>query len=273
MKRYDKLAIAVVGAIFASTSLLLFIFISQVLLSDKLFDSAYGTEEEDLSQPAVDESIQPVNLTGNEGEKEWAQLRGIENLEYFNQIIFVKASVDEVASSLAPAFQHWKPDALAKPFEIGRRSAIVFRLKGHQWTEVLSWNVTNKLNAQQLSAQLNRPVLYYQVYDSDAPLEYAYFDSGQLIEQRVNGKDDMPNCDRPSAVSSNSKRKTCDVSILFQELDLFEPGISFEYFFDNEIPAPGDVVTLSNPGFTVSPDSNPPSKSTPFFERVDLLTD
>jgi hypothetical protein len=70
--------------------------------------------------------------------RRWEQERGYETTDYNNCLALVRASVEEVALALKRRTAHWERDVLGAEITLEPNSLLLFRLRGHVWTEAFS---------------------------------------------------------------------------------------------------------------------------------------
>jgi hypothetical protein len=213
--------------------------------------------------------------------RSWATERGIPGIDYNNSIVFVRASVEEVARLLAENAAHWDRDVLGREVTVGSKDALVFRLVGHDWTEVVGEPLfglgTDK--AKDLSRRLNASVILYSVSDTCGTTGYMFLESGNLTEEFSASESADGHPDAQSSFHSEKRNITIrDIDNMwsfahrfFVEQGALEPGIDYEYFFNHGRPRAGVRLKITNPGFTVQFPDGDAITSTPVLERVDHL--
>jgi len=226
-------------------------------------------------------------------EKPWESRRGRETIDYNNNLLLIRASIDDVARALADRTERWERDVVGREIVLGQLGAFVFRLRGHAWTVVVlearsewqGWTLLSGINEQTraLSGLLKTRAIYYWVGDTTGTVGYGLYENGELLENLGATEGGSPDDTFSSRLRKLKRRDIRNIwSFTHQFLvdqDAFEPGISFQYFIDHteyqrrrEPPQPGDRVRIVNDGFSVwrydgsrSPPSIPP------IERVDYL--
>jgi len=165
-------------------------------------------------------------------------------------------------------------EAIDKPVKLTGQCFILFRLRGHRWTQILGrdHSVTDVLmsgvgdrkkmqkligqarkidlnadDAKALSKRLKTRALYYGVSDTAGALGYELFENGQSIEK----VDTEEGWVVREFKSSKRSGKTGDNGMelaqsLFTELDAYDPGLKFMYLVGYIMHKPGDKVTFRN---------------------------
>src|SRR3954468_20966338 len=69
-----------------------------------------------------------------------SKMRGVANFYYDNTLVLVKADVESVARELHAVRKgkKWDKEALDKPVTLSSQCFIVFRLRGHTWSEIVA---------------------------------------------------------------------------------------------------------------------------------------
>src|SRR5262245_16628005 len=67
----------------------------------------------------------------------WENRRGVETIDYNNNLLLIRASIDDVAHALADRTERWERDVVGREIILGQFGAFVFRLRGHSWTVVI----------------------------------------------------------------------------------------------------------------------------------------
>src|SRR5262245_2881468 len=226
-------------------------------------------------------------------EPPWESRRGRQTIDYNNNLLLVRAPVDDVARALADRTERWERNVVGREIVLGQFGAFVFRLRGHSWTVVVpevrpEWQgwalligITEQTRA--LSRLLRTRAIYYWVGDTSGTVGYELYENGELLEKLSATEGGSPD-DTFSSRLRDLKRR--DVRNIWRfshqflvEQDAFEPGIAFEYFIDyteyrrrRHPHRPGDLVRIVNDGFTMwMPDGSRSQPSIPPMERVDYL--
>jgi hypothetical protein len=216
-------------------------------------------------------------------EPPWERRRGVRTIDYNNYVIFVRASMDDMAHALAARSQRWEKDVLGHEIVLSRDSAFVFRLRGHAWTIVVPWDLTlaEDLRARAISNLLKVRVIGYGVSDTTASVGYALYDHGELLEEfnATEGSKGRP--DASSGLMSRMRPlKLEDVANIWDfthqflvDQDVLEPGIDFNYFLGaNRVRTlrGGEKARIVNPGFSwMMPGGTRSPPDVPPIERVD----
>jgi len=226
-------------------------------------------------------------------QRPWETRRGVETIDYNNNLLLIRAPVDDVAQALADRTERWERDVVGREIVLGQFGAFVFRLRGHAWTVVIpefrtelqGWALLIGISEQTraLSSLLRTRAIYYWVGNTSATVGYELYENGELLEKLIATEGGSPD-DTFSSRLRNLKRQ--DIGNIWRftdrflvEQDAFEPGISFEYFIDQteyrrrrERYRPGDRVRIVNDGFSMwMPDGSRSTPSIPPIERVDYL--
>jgi len=226
-------------------------------------------------------------------ERPWEIRRGVETIDYNNNLLLIRASIDDVARALADRTDRWERDVVGREIVLGRFGAFVFRLRGHAWTVVVlearpelgGWALLIRIGEQTraLSNFLKTRAIYYWVGDTTCTVGYELYENGELLEKLSATEGGSPD-DTFSSRLRDLKRQDIRNIWLFSrqflvDQDAFEPGISFSYFIDHteyrrrqDTPRPGDSVRIVNDGFSMwMPDGSRSQPSIPPIERADYL--
>jgi hypothetical protein len=204
--------------------------------------------------------------------------RGFETTDYNNSLVLIRASIDEVGNALADRTERWEQNVLGKEIIVNEQGAFIFRLRGHNWTEVVIEPFPAGPWEQELSSRLATSVISYAVSDTTGSIGYRLYEKGELLEQldaTDNGSGGPDNDTRFSSRLRSLKRGDMKDIWRFTEKflvdqDAFEPGINFTYFLGRQRYRPGDRLMVGNPGFTLVTGQQS-VVSIPPIERVDYL--
>jgi hypothetical protein len=211
-------------------------------------------------------------------ETPWENRRGFETTDYNNSLVLIRASIDEVGNALADRTERWEQNVLGKEIIVNEQGAFIFRLRGHNWTEVVIEPFPAGPWEQELSSRLATSVISYAVSDTTGSIGYRLYEKGELLEQldaTDNGSGGPDNDTRFSSRLRSLKRGDMKDIWRFTEKflvdqDAFEPGINFTYFLGRQRYRPGDRLMVGNPGFTLVTGQQS-VVSIPPIERVDYL--
>src|SRR5262245_27582709 len=70
-------------------------------------------------------------------QRPWETRRGRETIDYNNNLLLIRAPVEDVARALADRTERWERDVLGREIVLGQFGVFVFRLREHSWTEVV----------------------------------------------------------------------------------------------------------------------------------------
>jgi hypothetical protein len=223
----------------------------------------------------------------------WENRRGQQTIDYNNNLLLIRASIDDVAHALADRTERWERDVVGREIILGQFGAFVFRLRGHSWTVVIpevrpelqGWALLIGISEQTraLSGLLKTRAIYYRVGDTSATVGYELYENGELLEKLSATEGGSPDDTFSSRLRDLNRRDIRNIwrftDRFLVDQDAFEPGISFQYFIDHteyrrrqEAPRPGDRVRIVNDGFSFwMPDGSRSQPSIPPIERVDYL--
>jgi hypothetical protein len=222
----------------------------------------------------------------------WESRRGRQTIDYNNNLLLVRAPIDDVAQALADRTERWERDVVGREIVLGQFGAFVFRLRGHSWTVVVpevrpsewqGWALLTGIVEQTraLSGLLKTRAIYYWVGDTSGTVGYVLYENGELLEKFSGTEGGSPDDTFSSRLRDPKRRdlrKIWDFSYQFLvDQDAFEPGITFEYFIDysgyqRHTHQPGDRVRIVNEGFSWwMPDGSRSQPSIPPIEQVDYL--
>ena len=209
-------------------------------------------------------------------EEPWEKRRGTYTTDYNNTVALIRASVEEVARSLAGQTGRWDQDVLGKEIIVSEESAFIFRLRGHPWTEVVAepWKAGLE---QGLASRLATRVISYTVSDTTGVVGYSLYERGELLEEFAATDSGSGRAGSDTEFSSrlrSAKPEEIDNIWRFAEefliaQDAFEPGIEFRHFFGPQRHRPGERVKVLNPGLARAGGSE--GTSLPPIERVDYV--
>jgi hypothetical protein len=221
----------------------------------------------------------------------WKAARGLWSLDYNCYLFLARASVEEVAAVMAEDTMTWERDVLGKSVIVERDAAFIFRLKTHPWSIVVSSPFARTPYdgddgwAKKVSIRLEQPVISYGSSDTCCTIGYTLISGGEVVEELWAepgelGDDEEDSDERDEvrfsssrcAITADEIRDPCDfVKNFFVELDAFEPGIRFEYFFDFAGPEKGQPGLVQNPGHKIWASSGSTVRDVPPMERVDFM--
>jgi hypothetical protein len=235
---------------------------------------------------------QSVNLEGDAAEgafPDWERARGLRTFDRNCHLLMARTSVEKLAGAIAEVGADWRRDVLGRPVVVGRDSLFVFRLTGHRWSiaasRMLARTPYGRIGYEwdrAMSLRLGQPVLLYGRSDTCGSIGYTRIEGGEVVEDfyAEEGEEGRP-APRSSYMESTLPGHTLGqvgniyafVEDLFIDLDAFDPGIDFGYFFGHAEPRVGESRAVENPGFvSLSLPNWEQIHSTPQLERVDFLT-
>ncbi|HZU36189.1 MAG TPA: hypothetical protein VFA18_09780 [Gemmataceae bacterium] len=204
--------------------------------------------------------------------KQWESERGIENTDYNNTLVLVQAPVQETAQFLAGKPARWERDVLGHEIIMADPSLLIFRLRGQDWTEVLSSDDDYSWR-QALSRRLGVRVIHYSVSDTVGYVGYELCHRGRTLETYSATEGQRPvfhSKIRPNVPRATGGRGEW-AHAFFVEQSAFEPFLAFDYFFGYRRPAVGERVIVQNPGHIGQIDANVEVCTWPPMERVDYV--
>jgi hypothetical protein len=216
----------------------------------------------------------------------WDQKRGIATIDRNAQSVHVRAGVAETAAELAVAAVRWEKDALDRAVWPGAQNVLVFRLRGHPWTVIVSERLYEAVDAQALSRSLQADVIDFSVSDTCGSIGYSFFEKGERTEHFF-GSEGEGTTEFESKIRTVPKRARKDIWAFAEQFflahDAFEPGLDYEYFFrQDERQATASRIVLAgddpvddrprvrNPGLAINI-AGEEVVSKPEFERIDLV--
>lgn len=119
------------------------------------------------------------------------QRRGIDSIDINQSVILVRASIEQVAQTLAQILEadSWERDVYDPEIELLGQDFVVFQFRGHPWSTIhqqgyirFGKNLGEK-DAQSLSELLQTRVIYYSASDTSGTIGYQFYDAGQLVER------------------------------------------------------------------------------------------
>lgn len=118
------------------------------------------------------------------------QRRGIDSIDINQSVILVRASIEQVAQTLAQILEadSWERDAYDREIELLGQDFVVFQFRTHPWSIIHrqgSFRGKNfgEKDAQSLSELLQTRVIYYRASDTSGTIGYQFYDAGQLVER------------------------------------------------------------------------------------------
>lgn len=184
-----------------------------------------GTDRDQQLARAKQQAVEP-----------WDHLRGVGHTDYNNHLILIRASVEETAAVLARGAARWEKDVLGKEVLKGGLTLVVFRLRGHVWTEILG----DPVEPSELSRDTHSPVIWYGCSDTGGTVAYQYYEDGVRLEylNAVCAGRSRPYPRESCFESSLRSLKLRDIKNAYDfahqflvERDAFEPGLEHAYFF------------------------------------------
>ena len=221
------------------------------------------------------------------------KMRGVGTFDYDGKSIWILADPEAVTDALSYVRKAKvvRKDLRNKSVKLTDQFFLIFRLEGHTWTQIIAGDrlilgllmnmdklkltkkerdrrfnearklELNKQDAKLLSEQLSTRALFYGISDTAGALMYEFYENGELIEQlettegyKVNRWKSTLHPIRKKEMEHTDVLKW--INELFIELDIFDPGLSFDYMSDQI----GKKVTIGD----LVDDSET-------FERVDFV--
>jgi hypothetical protein len=219
-------------------------------------------------------------------EPPWESRRGLRNIDSNNDLVFIRAPMDDVAHALADRTERWERDVLGREVVLNPQCAFVFRLRGHSWTIIaplfvpvpFGWALVGELrqHAPALSAMLKTRIIDFWVSDTTISIGYSLYENGELLEQLRATEDSG----RPGTFTSRLRAlQPQNIGNIWEfthqflvAQDVLEPGINFGYFLSPFLhhPQGGEIVRVVNSGFRmIMPDGSRSPADVPPIERVD----
>jgi hypothetical protein len=111
----------------------------------------------------------------------WDHKRGLGITDRNGHAVHVRAGVEETAAVLARTAVRWEKDVLDKPVCPGSQNFIVFRLRGHCWTDIVgtAWDAPD---VQSLSRNLITQAIDFTVSDTSGCIGYTFYDKGERLD-------------------------------------------------------------------------------------------
>ena len=228
----------------------------------------------------------------------WETLRGVWWPDTNRDMCLVKASVDEVGQALAGIGYSWRQDVLGKKVIIVDGALIVYRIRGHWWSCIVSesfivGNVLHKADEKDLcsvlSAQLGTTTIHYGVGKTAGVRYYSLYQNGKEMELFTDLEGEMHFTSKRRKIRGKVADSRQFTDKFLRSQDALDSGISFEYFFRSGNGhlgtwKKGKAKKLNNPGMEAhfSEKLNNPGMGARFrdvvavtrppIERVDFLT-
>jgi ankyrin repeat protein len=131
-----------------------------------------------------------------------SQLRGVLSLDVDELWLAVRAEVAESASTFA-AIRKAKTvheNVYGRPITVARRGFLAFRLRGHDWTLIVTWaddlsrpSTKHWLapgDAQAIAKRLATRAVFFAVSDTGGGFAYNLYEDGKLLQRFETGQDD-----------------------------------------------------------------------------------
>jgi hypothetical protein len=179
--------------------------------------------------------------------------------------------------------------------KFSNNSVFAFQLVGHSWSIMISaGDVSNVINDEQLSKDLDQPVITLAISDTMGMASYTLSEGGETIEYffgEENGSGESkqglqryvlspyPDTKQVAYFSSRRRQVTAkDISNIWdfperfmQEYSAYDPGIDVEYLVGNYQWESGRKYRIQNPGFTLGLNYQREVKSVPELVGVDYF--
>jgi hypothetical protein len=184
--------------------------------------------------------------------------RGVSSFDYNGFIVFVQSSVEGVAHNLSNNKNAKRQrDIIDKEVTIIDKSFFVFRLSGHEWTNIIAvagdisvYHLTEE-DACLLSEQLKTRTIYYGISDCACAVEYRIYENGNLLETLSTYES------YEISMWKSLIHDVCKISIqediekwldcLFREFNVLEGGAMFTYWLDTVLYEKGHTVINRDP--------------------------
>jgi hypothetical protein len=208
--------------------------------------------------------------------RRWDTERGIWMTDYNNCLVLVRASVEDVCRSLKGYTARCERDVLGGEISLAEEGFFIFRLRGHDWTEVLhndshypcQYPFTERW-AKLSSRRLSTRAIFYYVSDTCPSIGYSLFENGQPLEafDAVEGEPWKFRSKVRALPPKGVGDRWGFVKQFFVDQDAFDPFFTFTYFLGHREARPGDCVIVQNPGHDLAG----VGVSRPGLERVTYL--
>lgn len=186
-------------------------------------------------------------MTEDEGVKArweqtpWETLRGVWWPDTNRELVLVRAPLEAVTATLTKDGYEVRQDVLGKRVTLGDRAALAYRLRGHDWTYVVSgsldlWPVLAADQSKALSARLKAPVIYYYLGKTAGVRGYDLYRDGDVQESFHDLSDEGMHFTsklrevRPGSIKDSRRF----IDTFFKTQDAVDAGITFEYFLRAE---------------------------------------
>jgi hypothetical protein len=181
-----------------------------------------------------------------------SELRGVVSFDYNNSLVLVQASVDVVSQTFAQmrGAAILQSNVAEREVELARQCFLLFRLKGHPWTQILdkesSWNGLGEEDAERLSRVLKVKAIFYGISDTALASVYRLYDSGRLMERYDSDENGITAFDSllRKLTLNDIKDEEEWVHTFFKDQDALEPGLRFQYLVGHVLNEPGDRISL-----------------------------
>jgi ankyrin repeat protein len=132
-----------------------------------------------------------------------SQLRGVLSLDVDELWLAVRAEVAEAASAFAAIRKAKRvhENVYGRPITVARRGFVAFRLRGHDWTLIVTWGDDQSKpstkhwlapgDAQAIAKRLVTQAVFFAVSDTGGGLAYNLYEDGKLLERFETGQDDV----------------------------------------------------------------------------------
>ena len=204
--------------------------------------------------------------------------------DFNRKIVLVRAPVEDVARALATAGVRWEKDVLGRRVVLGKRAALVFRLRGHEWTGVVSallreWPPIDSDWKEAISARLRTSVSDYYLGDTAGVRGYTLYRKGEKQEElsAEDGKVVRFSSKLRKVRAAEIKDADGFIDEFFRTQDAVDAGITFNYFRRTDVSyegewKPGQARRIQSLGFPLVVGARSLAITRPPIERVELLT-
>ncbi|NJO52450.1 MAG: hypothetical protein HC840_27050 [Leptolyngbyaceae cyanobacterium RM2_2_4] len=203
----------------------------------------------------------------------WSTRRGIETTDYNNFVILVRAGLSSLADFLSARAVETVPDPIGQTVTVGNENAFAFQLQEHPWSIVIGTSALEQLPVP-LSQTLGVDVIAYTCSDTAGCIGYELYRQGTVVEEYAAGSDEPLHFHSDIRQVDDMLLEDCYAFIeeFFLDHDAYEPGISYQQFFDIAYPQfrlqPNSTVTIRSPEFRLVLPGGSDAVSVPEFERV-----
>jgi hypothetical protein len=189
-------------------------------------------------------------------EEALSETRGVCSFDYNGTIIFVRSDVESVAHNISNNRNAvWQRYIIDQEVMISDKSFFIFRLSGHEWTNVIASDIficrLNEEDACLLSEQLKTRTIYYGISDCACAVEYRIYENGKLLEALTTTEG------YEISMWMSLIHNTCEMRIqediekwidsLFRELNALEGGAMFMYWLNPIFYEKGASITNRDP--------------------------